>query len=697
MTVKCDVSCSMCTSNSCITNRADKPSLAELFDRFEFRAWRRELGDDSRRFAPPYRSAGARIRDACCNRSSSLHGSRSIDAAELVSVDTETTSFDPLVAELVGISLAVERARPPTFRSHIATPARRSSSPFEATLARLKPWLEDPPASQGRAEREVSHARVRQSRHRAARYRATTRCWNPTCSRATGRTTWTAWRSAICGLKTHQLTRRSAARALGRSASIRLQLERATQYSAEDADITLQLHRTLLSRDRATTHRLSAHLSPDRDAGDAGVLFDMERHGVLLDSGSAGSAEPRARQADARDRAAGTRAGRAAVQPQFAQQIQEILFEKHKLPVLKKTPSGQPSTDEDVLQELALNYPLPKLILDYRSSVEAEEHLHRQAAAHGQPAHRPGAHQLRAGGGGNRTTVQQRPEPAEHPDSQRRGPAHSRGIHRAARAPYRVGRLLADRAAHHGASVAGCEPAGCALPPARTCIAAPPPKIFARDPGAGHQRAAPLRQGDQLRPDLRHVGVRAGDVSSASSAAPLSSTWTATSRAIPAWRNYMQRTRESRASKGYVETVFGRRLYMIDINASNGQRRQAAERAAINAPMQGTAADLIKLAMIAVQRWLRQRKLRYRAYHAGARRAGAGGARSELALVTQELPRTDDRRRAARRAAGGGRRRGRQLGPGALSRSAIRRSATELQFGLAAVPPRANWMRCRRA
>ena len=163
------------------------------------------------------------------------------------------------------------------------------------------------------------------------------------------------------------------------------------------------------------------------------VLGRIERAGVLIDAALLARAEPASSPSACRR--SSSEAYELAGQPfnlGSPKQIGEILFGKLGLPVGSKTASGAPSTDEDVLQELAADYPLPAQAARAPQPVEAEGHLHRQAAADGQPGDRPRAHHLRAGGGGDRAAVEQRPEPAEHPDPHRRGPARPRGLHRAA-------------------------------------------------------------------------------------------------------------------------------------------------------------------------------------------------------------------------------------------------------------------------
>ena len=298
---------------------------------------------------------------------------------------------------------------------------------------------------------------------------------------------------------------------------------------------------------------------------------------MLIDAALLDAPEPRARAEDA-----GARAARPTPRPgsrstsNSPKQIGEILFERLELPVIKKTPSGAPSTDEDVLEKLALDYPLPKIAARVPRAVQAQVHLHRQAAAHGEPAHRPRAHQLRAGDGGDRAARVERSQPAEHPgahapragasarpSSRRRGTRSSRPTtRRSSCASWRTSRttqgLLRRLRARRGH----------------------PPRDRRGDlrpqPARGQRRAAALRQGDQLRPHLRHVARSASRSSSASSARPRRPTSTATSRATRASRATWTTTRQAAREQGYVETVFGRRLWLPEIrSAQPGAARRA--------------------------------------------------------------------------------------------------------------------------
>ena len=225
----------------------------------------------------------------------------------------------------------------------------------------------------------------------------------------------------------------------------------ATHYAAEDADITLQLHQNLYPQIAAQSGLL--HVYRDIEMPSMHVLYTMERNGVLLDSALL---QVQSRELGEKLIALEASAHEAAGQPfnlNSPKQIQEILFDKLGLPVVKKTPSGTPSTDEEVLQELALDYPLPKILLEYRGMAKLKSTYTDKLPQMSGHEHRPRAHQLFPGGGSHRAAGFQRPESAEHPDTHGGRPAHPRGLHRAAGIAHRFGGLFADRTAHHGAPV----------------------------------------------------------------------------------------------------------------------------------------------------------------------------------------------------------------------------------------------------
>ena len=291
-------------------------------------------------------------------------------------------------------------------------------------------------------------------------------------------------------------------------------------------------------------------------------------------------------------------------------QLGDILFGKMGLPVVKKTATGQPSTDEDVLQQLAADYPLPKLLLEHRGLSKLKSTYTDKLPQMGNPSTGRVHTQFRTGDCGDRTARQYRPNLQNIPVRT----AEGRRIREAFIAPAgpRSSRPIIRRS--NCASWLTCRATS-------LCC-----KAFAE--GADIHRATaaeifsvPLTEvsADQRRYiKAVNFGLIYG-MSAFGLAAQLAIERSAAQMFIdkyflryPGVAEYMRRTRELAHQQGYVRTVFGRRLWLPDINAGGGPRRQGAERAAINAPMQGTAADLIKLAMIVVQRWLDREGLKTR-------------------------------------------------------------------------------------
>jgi len=383
---------------------------------------------------------------------------------------------------------------------------------------------------------------------------------------------------------------------------------RATEYAAEDADITLRLHQALYPRVHA--ERGLDHVYSNIEMPLLPILARMERTGVKLDC------ELLRRHSDFLARRMleiEQKAHEAAGQPfnlNSTKQLGEIFFNQLKLPVLKKTPKGAPSTDEEVLEKLAEDYPLPKLILDYRGVAKLKSTYTDKLPAMVDPAtgrvHTNYSQATAVTGrlSSNDPNLQNIPvrtsegrkireafiaEPgfvivsADYSQIELRIMAHLSGDERLLRA-------FAEDADIHRATAAevlGLEPAQ-VLPEQRRMAKAVNfgliygMSAFGLASQLSIERSA--AQGYIDRYFARYPGVA----------------------------DYMARTREQAKMEGYVETLFGRRLYLPEIRSGNPARRQGAERAAINAPMQGTAADLIKLAMLAVQGWLDSERLRTR-------------------------------------------------------------------------------------
>ncbi len=362
----------------------------------------------------------------------------------------------------------------------------------------------------------------------------------------------------------------------------------------------------------------------------------MERHGVLL---ATHLLDAQSRELGARMFDIEKQAQEQAGQPfnlSSPKQIQELLFDKHKLPVLKKTPGGQPSTDEDVLQELALNYPLPKLILDYRSLAKLKstytDKLPRMVNPRTGRVHTNYAQAVAVTGRLSSNEPNLQNIPVRTPEGRRIREAFiAPPGHHIVSADYSQIELRIMAHLSRDANLLAAFSSGEDVH-RRTAS-----EIFAVAPE--HVTSEQRRYAKVINFGLIY-GMSAFGLASqlgierAAAQQYMDRYFTR----YPGVAQYMQRTRESARNAGYVETVFGRRLFMVDIKASNNQRRQAAERAAINAPMQGTAADLIKLAMIAVHRWLTEHKLGAALVMQVHDELVLEVPNAQLALVTKELP-----------------------------------------------------------
>ncbi len=610
----------------------DAETLKSMFARFEFKSWLRD-GTSSTPAAPGDVAgaiAGQAARDDGGRRWDEAPGAgsgtgkpavldyetvldeaalerwvRAIASAELACFDTETTSLDPLTAELVGLSFCVEPGKAcyvPLAHRYPGTPDQLDR---DAVLRRLAPWFGDGAraklgqnvkfdehvlANHGVALRGVAHDTLLQSYVLEAHkpHDMDNLAWRHL-----------DWKTIpfveVCG------------KGVGQIGFDQVSVERATEYSAEDADVTLRLHQAPVSAARGG-REARARLPRHRDAR----ARDPVPHGAHRRARSTPrcSASRAASSASAWWRWSGRRTSSRASRSTWARPSSwaRSCSTHMKLPVVKKTATGQPSTDEDVLQELAADYPLPKVLLEHRALSKLKctytDKLPQMVNARTGRVHTTFSQATAVTGrlASNDPNLQNIPVrtaegrrireafiappghvlvSADYSQIELRIMAHlSRGRGPAARVPRGRGHPPRDRGRHLRRARAG-----------------------------GDRRAAPLHQGRELRPDLRHGGVRARDAArhrARRGAAVHRQVLRSAIRALPP-------TCSARASiareQGYVETVFGRRLWLPDIKAAGGPRRAGAERAAINAPMQGTAADLVKLAMIAVQNWLDEAKL----------------------------------------------------------------------------------------
>jgi len=581
--------------------------LMRLFERLEFRGWLREIeGQRDAQAAEPGgpasqpapRPRAAKTYETILTEEQLSDWVRKLAGADLVSINTETTTLDPMTAQLVGISLSLQHgagAYIAVGHSYAGVPAQLSR---ERVLAALKDWLEKPQA------RKLGH-NLKFDKHVFANY----------AIQLNGITHDTLLQSYVLESHRPHDTDNLAGRHLNvsptkyddvtgkganRIAFEQVELGRATEYSVEDADVTLQLHQVLYPQIEQDA-RLS-RIYRDIELPVTEVLFAMERSGVLLDR----------QLLDQQSQELGTKmmALEQAVFQQAGQpfnlnspkQLQEVLFERQGLPVIKKTPSGVPSTDEDVLQQLALDHPLPKLILEYRGLSKLKstytDKLPRMVNSATGRVHTNYAQAVAVTGrlSSNEPNLQNIPVRT----------AEGRRIREAFIAPPGSAIVSADysqvelRIMAHLSQDKGLLHAFAAGEDVHRHTAA---EIFSVE-------SAQVTSEQRRYAKVINFGLIYG-MSAFGLATQLGIERAAAQLYMeryflryPGVKDYMERTREAARTLGYVETVFGRRLYLVDIKASNAARRQGAERAAINAPMQGTAADLIKLAMIAVQRWL---------------------------------------------------------------------------------------------
>jgi DNA polymerase-1 len=604
LTVKRDVQLPVGLGELAATD-ADTEKLAEFFERYGMMTMLREVRGavPAAAVAPGPATVSAalsperRAYRTLGNEKDLLEFLAPLEQAQLVGFDTETTGLEPMLARLVGMSFAFGETAwyLPLAHEYPGAPDQVGVDP---ALRLLKPWLE------GERRCKVGQ-NLKFDAHILANHGV----------RLRGIAHDTLLESYVCEVHERHDLDTLARRHLGwqtitydevtgkgaaRISFSEVDIQRATEYAAEDADCALSVHAVLYEKIAADEKLKYVYERIEMPA--LPVLLRMERCGVLIDGAKldAQSHELGKEMLDIEQKAY-----QAAGQPfnlNSPKQIQEILFERQKLPVKKKTPKGQPSTDEDVLAELALDYPLPKLLLEYRALAKLKS-----------------------------TYTDKLPRMVD-PNTGRVHTTYSQ-------ATAVTGRLASNEPNLQNIPIR--TPQGRRI---REAFIAPPGcKLVSADYSQIELRIMAHLSGD---PGLRHAFEHGHDVHQATAAevfgVPLEKvskderrtakvinfgliygmsafglaqnlgTERVTAQAYidsyfnryPGVKRFMDETREKARSLGYVETVFGRRLRLPEISSGSPARRQAAERAAINAPMQGTAADLIKLAMVSVQDFL---------------------------------------------------------------------------------------------
>ena len=599
----------------------DHERLRELFERWEFRSFLKDL--DGSAAAPPDATPAAAAATEPEGLAASAAATRPgyemvvsleqleqwlarIHAAPLVALDTETTSLDPMAARLVGLSLAVAgdsgnvACYVPLAHRYPGVPEQL---PLQAALERLRPWLQSEQhkkvgqhlkydahvfANHGIRLAGIAHDTMLESyvleAHRSHNM-------DDLAERHLGRTTIRY--EEVCGKGARQIGFDEVA------------LDRATEYAAEDAEVTLALHQALWPRLEQQPQLRNVYEAIEIPVSK--ILLEMERTGVLVDRDrlAAQSVEIARRLAELE-----SRAQELAGQPfnlGSPKQIGEILFGVLKLPVEKKTASGAPSTDEEVLEKLAQDYPLPKVLLEHRGLAKLKSTYCDKLAASIDPAtgrvHTSYGQAIAVTGRLSSSEPNLQNIPIRT--------AEGRRIREAFIAPSGGRIVSADYSQIElriMAHISGDDGLLSAFAVGEDIHRATASEVF----------GVPLREvsNEQRRyAKVINFGLIYG-MSAYGLASNLGIDKDVARSFIeryftryPGVAKYMERTREQAKRQGFVETVFGRRLWLPEINSPNGPRRGGAERAAINAPMQGTAADLIKLAMIAVHGWLTRERL----------------------------------------------------------------------------------------
>jgi DNA polymerase-1 len=600
---------------------ADNTRLAELYAECEFRRWLAEVLDTAPAKKKPQATSTQADMFAATDETDSTAATNTpasnyftvLDEAgfnvmlaqlqdcELAAFDTETTSLDYMQAGLVGLSVATAAGCAwyvPVAHDYVGAPEQLKR---DWVLAQLKPWLEDD--SKAKVGQNLKYDQSVLARYGIALkgVRFDTMLESYVLNSVASRHDMDSLALKYLGQKTISFED-IAGKGAKQLTFNQIELEKAAQYAAEDADITLQLHQKLWPQLQQHSGLVSVLLDIEMPLVD--ILSRIERYGVLIDSSLlAKQSEQLANRIAELEQLAYEQAGKP-FNLSSPKQLQEILFEQMGLPVLKKTPTGAPSTAEEVLAELALEYEFPKLITEHR-----------------------GLSKLRS------TYTDKLPK-MQHPLS---GRVHT-SYHQAVAA---TGRLSSTDPNLQNIPIRTEE--GRRI--RQAFIAPPGKKIVAVDYSQIELRImAHLSQDKALLDAFAHgrdihrataaevFGVKLDDVTSEQRRSAkavnfgliygMSAFGLAKQLGVsrneaqqyvdryferfPGVLDYMERTRKQAHEQGYVETLFGRRLYLPEINAQNMMRRKGAERAAINAPMQGTAADIIKKAMILVDNWLQQ-------------------------------------------------------------------------------------------
>lgn len=610
VTIKLDVAMEETVEQLCM-NEPDSEKLKALYSELEFKTWlsqilskeftgtQQEMPIDDTNIDSDTQKNSKGEYTSITDWNSFDHWEKQLQQAELIAFDTETTSLDYMQAEIVGVSFSLKSGKAayiPLIHKDVEVPEQLDRA---EVLQRLKPLLEDPDKA------KVGH-NLKYDRNVLLNHGISLEgiAFDTMLESYVLDSTATRHNMDALALKylSYQTTKYEevAGKGVKQLRFDEVPVAQAAPYAAEDADITLRLHETLWPKLQAQEGLKKLFCEVELPL--LSVLSRIERNGVLVDAGLLQQqSQALALQLKQIETEAFEMAG-DAFNMASPKQIQHILFEKMSLPVKSKTPKGQPSTSESVLQELALDYPMPKLILEHRSLAKLKstytDKLPLQIDTKTGRVHTSYNQAVAVTGRLSSTEPNLQNIPIRT--------AQGRKVRQAFIAPSGKKIVAADysqielRIMAHLSQDKGLLSA---FEQGLDVHRATATEVFGveLESVSTEQRRSAKAINFGLIYGMSAFGLaKQLDIGRKDAQGYIDLYFSR----YPGVKDYMDRMRELARQQGYVETVFGRRLYIPEINSRNGQRRQYAERSAINAPMQGSAADIIKRAMFAMDQWL---------------------------------------------------------------------------------------------
>lgn len=605
VTIKCDVPLDKAPADL-IRTQPDTETLKEMVSHYEFNSWLKQLGGTKASTVAseqvdekPLPAKTELTVETILDEATFNQWLAKLTEAELFAFDTETTHLDYTKALVVGVSFAIEAgyaAYVPLAHSYPGAPQQLSR---QWVLDQLKPLLESESARKVGQNLKYDANVLANHGISLAGICHDTMLQSYVLNSTASRHNMDALAEKYLGQETIHYED-VAGKGAKQICFDQVSIELAAPYAAEDADITLRLHQHIFPQLKQIDSLATVYETIEMPL--VPVLARMEQTGVLVDEQMLSQ---QSGELTASIKALETQAHEAAGQPfnlGSPKQIQEILYDKLGLPVLKKTPKGQPSTAESVLQDLAVDFPLPRLILEHRSLSKLRstytDKLPKQINPVTGRVH-TSYHQAVAATGrlsSSDPNLQNIPVRSEEGRRIRQAFIAEEGFTVMAADYSQIElRIMAHLSQDTGLLQAFKEGLDVHKATAAEVFGVPVDQVET------HQRRSAKAINFGLIYGMSAFGLaKQLDIDRGAAQGYINLYF----ERYPGVKQYMDETRELAREQGYIETLFGRRLYLPDILAKNGQRRQYAERTAINAPMQGTAADIIKLAMLSVDNWL---------------------------------------------------------------------------------------------